>query len=612
MSSAAQVFEALAAASGALAYRTDEHGRVLEMGPPELAGGFETWVGHGWREQVHPQDLDRVTQAFDLARVSGRLSEISYRALRSAAYRWVSVRATPVVAGDGRLQWVGLLTDIHETVSAKEELRRSEAAYRALAEASSCHVWRAAPGAGYRAGSDGDRKSSGLGLVHPEDRAKTLESWGAISASGLPGDLRFRARTASGAYRLHQTRCVPIRDDQGEVVEWVGAVSDIHDAEAALEALRKAERLKAIGPLTAGLAHDFNNLLMVITSGSEAIVDGLEASHPLRARAALALHAAERGAELVDGLLSFSGQQQLRPCAVDLEAFLQRLEPLVRRALGEDVEVRVVRHGPAGACMADPTQLETALLNLSLNAREAMPRGGPLTIETELVAFSEEAAAHLGLRPGDYVMLSVSDEGCGMSPEMLEIAVEPFFTTKEAGGGSGLGLSMVHGFVDQSEGHLAISSTEGVGTRVRIHLPRAALEAAAAKPAAPRAAELALRVLLVEDDDLVREQLQRQLVQMGCEVTSVGAGPEALAVAQQGQPFELLMTDIIMPGGMNGFEVADRIQRLRPGLPVLFTSGYSDERIRSAGRRANARVLRKPYRRAALAQALAEAVAGAA
>jgi PAS domain S-box-containing protein len=604
MTDASQLFDALVRSSGAIVCRSDEHGRLLAMGPPELAGGYEDWLGHGWRRQVHPDDLDRVTQAWDAARLTGVLAEFSYRARRNGEHRWVSLRATPAAGPQGRVNWVALLNDIHETVTAKDELKRSEAAYRAVVEAASCHVWRAEPPV--RA-QDGDAR--GLGFIHPDDREAAWEGWLAIKASGQPGELRFRSRIRSGEHRRCLTRCVPIRGEEGEVLEWVGAVTDVQDAELAQESLRKAERLKAVGRLTAGVAHDFNNLLMVITSGAEAIVDGLEAAHPLRAQAALALHAAARGAELVNGLLSFSRQQPLRPRAVALDGLVERLKSLIQRTLGEDIEIRVGRQA-ADACLADPSQLEAALLNLCLNARDAMPRGGRVTIETDLVAFSDEAAPHLGLQSGDYVVLSVSDEGCGMSPETLEQAVEPFFTTKEAGRGSGLGLSMVHGFVAQSGGHLAISSAEGAGACVRIYLPRAVAETAAVEPVLPEASSPAVRVLLVEDDDLVRAQLTRQLTQMGCEVTPVAAGPAAVAAAEGEAAFELLMTDIIMPGGMNGFQVAEQIQRLRPDLPVLFTSGSSDERIRSAGRRANVSVLRKPYRRAALARALAEAVAG--
>jgi PAS domain S-box-containing protein len=491
---AEQLFDALALASGALVWRTDAHGRILALAPAERAMGFEGWLGFGWRDGVHPDDLERVTQAWDRARLLGELSEITCRALRDGEHRWITVRGVPAPANDERTHWVGLLTDIHETVIAKQ-------------------------------------------------------------------------------------------------------------------ALQKAERLKAIGRLTAGVAHDFNNLLTVIAAGAEALVDGLEASHPLRAHAALTLHAAGRGAELVSGLLAFSRQQPLRPRPVDLEALLTRMAPLVQRTLGEDVEVHVAGALAGLGCRADPALLETALLNLCFNARDAMPAGGRVTLEVEAVEVSDAAAPHLGLKPGPHVALTVSDEGCGMSPETLEQAIEPFFTTKEAGRGSGLGLSMVYGFVSQSDGRLEIASTEGVGTRVRLYLPRATVVAAEPEPRIAPPDALAIRVLLVEDDALVREQLSRQLLRMGCEVTPVSAGPQALAAVRAGAPFDLLMTDIIMPGGLNGFEVAEEVQRLRPGTPVLFTSGYSDERLRSAGRRANARILQKPYRRAALARALAEAVA---
>jgi CheY-like chemotaxis protein len=246
------------------------------------------------------------------------------------------------------------------------------------------------------------------------------------------------------------------------------------------------------------------------------------------------------------------------------------------------------------------------MLNLCINGRDAMAAGGALGLESGLVSFTEEAAAHFGLKPGPYVMLAVSDTGAGMSPETIRRAVEPFFTTKAVGRGTGLGLSMVYGFVRQSGGHFTISSTEGAGTTVRLYLPEVeAPEAAARDAAEPAAGAAPSRILLVEDDRLVREQVARQLRALGHRVTAAADGHAALKALAGDETFALLMTDVVMPGGLNGRQLADHARLLRPALPVLFTSGYTDDAIVREGRiGAHSAFLAKPYRRAQLAAAL--------
>jgi PAS domain S-box-containing protein len=608
------LFQGLVRTTGAVVWRADANGQVAEMAPPDRAVGYEAWLGDGWRGAIHADDLDAVRRACALARRTGELAGVTFRGRRGGEYRWLTARGAATGSPGGVLQWIGVLEDVHEAVTAKLDLKRSEAAYRALVEASSSLVWRTTPEGkmtdvqGWTGGQEVVVPDL-IDLIHPQDLAVIQRRWRTeIIAAGRPDELRFRVRTPAGDYRRCVSRCVPIRDEAGELLEWIGSVHDVHDAEVAREALERAERLKAVGRLTAGVAHDFNNLLTVITGGVEAVIEGLAPDDELRSQAELALHAAERGAELVSGLLSFSRKQPLRPRPLDPEALLFKLEPMIRRTLGEEIDVRIRRRDAVCACTVDPAQLETALLNLCINARDAMPDGGRVTLEIETATFSDEAAPHLDMRPGAYVVLSVQDEGCGMSPETLLHAIEPFFTTKAAGKGSGMGLSMVHGFVEQSGGRLSISSTPGAGTCVRLYLPRAAGRPEEAPAPRPAQASPHGRILLVEDDDLVRDQLVRQLGQMGCQVTAARTGPEALAAVIGGTPFDLLMTDLIMPGGMNGFEVAEQIRQVRPDLKVLYTSGYSDERVLSAKASSGARFLQKPYRREALARAVSEAL----
>ena len=609
-----RLFNGLAAASGTVVWLADEDGFCEALEPAELTLGLEAWRGRGWHEAIHPDDLERFTEAWRSALTQRTFAEITYRALRADAYRWFRVRGMLVPGRDGaRDYWVGLLTDVDIDERGREALVRSEQAYRSLVKETSSLVWRwtpegthvEGPGWAFPPHYDGD---AWLEWIHPDDRVRAHQEWSRALASATPWRAEFRARTETGEHRWCVARGIPLRNPAGLVTEWVGNLTDVHDERLAHEALQRKDKLEAVGRLTAGVAHDFNNLLTVITAGAEAIMDGLPGGHALRSEAELTLHAAERGADLVNRLLTVARQQPLRPRAVDAGQMLDALARLVRRTLGEDLELRVTHAGGPLFCLADPAQLESAMLNLCINARDAMRGGGALGLESGLVSFTEEAAAHFGLRPGPYVMLAVSDTGAGMSPETIRRAGEPFFTTKAVGRGSGLGLSMVYGFVRQSGGHFTISSTEGAGTTVRLYLPEAeAPEAAAAAPdvAEPARPAAPSHILLVEDDGLVRDQVARQLRALGHRVTAAADGRAALEALGGEETFALLMTDVVMPGGLNGRQLADQARLLRPALPVLFTSGYTDDAIVREGRSgAYAAFLAKPYRRAQLAAAL--------
>ncbi|MCW5774693.1 MAG: response regulator, partial [Rhodospirillaceae bacterium] len=368
--------------------------------------------------------------------------------------------------------------------------------------------------------------------------------------------------------------------------------------------LRQAQKMEAIGQLTGGIAHDFNNLLTVILGNAEMLAESLGSNARLRGLAAMTVKAAERGAELTNRLLAFSRRQALDPKATDIDRLIAAMDGLLRRALGEQIEIELVRGGGLWKALVDPGQLESALLNLCINARDAMPSGGRLTIETANVHLDAAyAATQAELEPGQYVMVAVSDTGTGMDGATLERAVEPFFTTKDVGKGSGLGLSMVYGFVKQSKGHLRLYSESGHGTTVKLYLPRAdAGEDAAEAPSEAATVPGTGRILLVEDNDLVRENAAAMLSGLGYVVVAVRNGPEALATLQSDSGFDLLFTDVVMPGGMNGRELADRATHLWPGLPVLFTSGYTENAIVHHGRLdRGVNLIQKPYRRQELA-----------
>ena len=387
------------------------------------------------------------------------------------------------------------------------------------------------------------------------------------------------------------------------------------------ERLRRAQRLEAVGQLTGGVAHDFNNLLTVVLGNAELLVELNQANPQQRKLAEMISAAAQRGAELTQRLLAFARKQALVPKVVALNPLVAGMDPLLRRTLGEHIEIELIRAAGLWPTLVDPGQLENALLNLCLNARDAMPGGGRLTLETANARLDADyAAAHIDVEPGPYVMLAVSDTGSGIAPEHLKRVFEPFFTTKATGKGTGLGLSMVYGFVKQSAGHVAIYSEVGQGTTVRLYLPRARDEDAGADGAVTGGdpGELASAmllggsgtILLVEDDTAVRAYALSQLQGFGYTVIEAADGPSALAILQQRGDIDLLFTDIVMPGGMNGRALADAARQLYPGLRVLYTSGYTENAIVHHGRLdEGARLLGKPYRRSELHRAVRAALA---
>jgi PAS domain S-box-containing protein len=368
------------------------------------------------------------------------------------------------------------------------------------------------------------------------------------------------------------------------------------------EQLAHSQRLDAVGQLTGGIAHDFNNLLTIIsgslqllelelTPGQHADADALIAS---------ALRSVTRGAELTTKLLAFARRQRLTPAPVDPVALLRDLETMLRRTLGESIQLRVQLPGSLPAALADATQLDTALVNLSLNARDAMPRGGEITLSVreQAVADGED-----GLAAGRYVVFAVEDTGHGMGPETLARAVDPFFTTKEGGRGSGLGLSMVYGFARQSGGGLRIDSRLGYGTRVELFLPvsREAATAAAANVPAARQGE-GRTVLVVEDEPDVRAIAEAFLRSLGFATRAVGDAAQALALLREGAVVDLLFSDVMLGEGMDGYALAHAARALRPQLPVLLASGYNETAARSG--ELPFELLRKPYRREQLAEAV--------
>jgi signal transduction histidine kinase/FixJ family two-component response regulator len=376
--------------------------------------------------------------------------------------------------------------------------------------------------------------------------------------------------------------------------------------------LRQAQKMEAVGQLTGGIAHDLNNILTVITGTIEILAEAVADQPQLLVVTKMIDEAAARGADLTQRLLAFARKQPLQPLEVDVNALVIEATNLLRPTLGEHVEVKIMLAGDTVHALIDPSQLTNAILNLALNARDAMGDRGQLVIETSNVVLDDNyASVNSDVAAGNYVMIAVTDSGHGIPANILQNVFEPFFTTKEVGKGSGLGLSMVYGFVKQSNGHIKIYSEKDHGTTVRIYLPRAA---GAALPAAELESTAAIEggnetILIVEDDHLVRTFVVGQIRSLGYVTLSAVNADEALVILNSAPTIDLLFTDMIMPGSMNGRQLADEALRRRPTLKVLFTSGYTENTVIHYGRLdAGVLLLAKPYRRADLARMIRSAL----
>jgi signal transduction histidine kinase/HAMP domain-containing protein len=371
------------------------------------------------------------------------------------------------------------------------------------------------------------------------------------------------------------------------------------------EQLHQSQKMEAVGQLTGGIAHDFNNLLAVVIGNLERIKDYAGTNNTIRRLAETAQRAADRGASLTAQLLTFSRRQKLEPKVVHVDQLIREFQDIIRRAVGRNCDLEIALDEPLWPCHVDPAQLQTALLNLAINGRDAMPAGGLLKIKGRNVILHEANAGEFA--PGPYVSLSVSDSGSGMTPEIIERAFEPFFTTKEVGQGTGLGLSMVYGFVHQSGGHVAIKSAVGAGTTVTLHLPRAPQTSDADQTPTKIQGVPAnsARILVVDDDEELLEVMSATLGGFGHHVLCARSGHDAIAVLETDKPIDLLFSDVVMPNGINGIELAREAKRLRPGIKVLLTSGNSAEALARYGALDEFPIVSKPVARADLARRLA-------
>jgi len=545
-----------------------------------------------------------------------------------------------------------LMREVAERVRAATERLRAEGArraseeqFRVFAEAVPNQIWAARPDGylywfnqqvyAYNGLAPGELDGVEVwgGLLHPDDVTLAAERWSTSLATGAPYSVEFRVRAADGEYRWFLVRAEPVRGDDGTILRWVGTNTDIDDSRRqtaqlaqwnetleeqvaertrelmqAEEALRQSQKMEAVGQLTGGIAHDFNNLLTGITGSLELL--GIRIAqgrlNDVERYSLAAQGAAKRAAALTHRLLAFSRRQTLDPKPTDVNRLVGGIEDMVRRTVGPEVEVEVVASVGLWATLVDPHQLENALLNLCINARDAMPGGGRLTIETANRWIDARTARERELDAGQYVSLCVSDTGTGMTPEVIAKAFDPFFTTKPLGLGTGLGLSMIYGFARQSGGHVRIYSEVGQGTNVCIYLPRHFGEAedtetVAGHAEAPRA-NAGETVLVVDDEPTVRMLVMEVLEELGYAAIEAADGASGLKLLQSDIRIDLLVTDVGLPGGMNGRQMADAARIGRPDLKILFITGYAENAVVGNGHLdPGMHVMTKPFAMEALA-----------
>jgi PAS domain S-box-containing protein len=554
-----------------------------------------------------------------------------------------------------------LVFDIDERMRHSEAIERSNDRFRAAMDAVHGVLWTNSPDGRMMGTQPGwatmtgqtPHQYQGFGwasAVHPDDAAETIVAWNRAITSKSLFVHEHRIRRQDGAWRTYAIRALPITDPDGEVVEWVGVHTDITEQRAAEQALRdqanvlagqvshreraeaqlrqlneslearvsreiderrqaeralaQAQKMETIGKLTGGIAHDFNNLLQVVSGNLQLLGKDVAGNPRAEQRVANAMAGVSRGSKLASQLLAFGRRQALEPKVVNVTRFVQGMDDMLRRAIGEGVEIETIVGGGLWNTFVDPAQIENALLNLAINARDAMDAQGKLTIELANAHLDcEYARTHDEVAPGQYVMLAVSDTGCGMSPDIIQKVFEPFFSTKSEGKGSGLGLSMVYGFVKQSGGHVKIYSEVGLGTTIKLYLPRAmdAEDVAVTVDTGPITGGTET-VLVVEDDAEVRATVVELLSDLGYRVLKAVDAQSALHVIESGVPIDMLFTDVVMPGTLKSPELARKARERLPDIAILFTSGYTENSIVHGGRLdKGVELLSKPYTREALA-----------
>jgi len=577
-------------------------------------------LGFGWTRLLHPDDIEHARQVWQRAMITTSAYTLEYRLRRAdGAYRWWLVRGVAQEDEPGNIvKWIGTCTDIHEIKESQARLDEQAALLDKARDAIfvldldySIRYWNRSAEQLYGWTSEEAMGRSVEDLLYRDTR-QLREAMAATLAGGeWLGELVQYTR--EGKAIIVESRRSLVRDAQNNPKSILVINTDITRRRAIEEQLQQSQKLDAVGKLTGGVAHDFNNILMVIIANVDAVLEEEKLAAELKSRIERIGGAAERATQLTSQLLAFSRKQTLRPRKVMLNDLVVATGALLRRTLGAHIEIESLLADDLWPVNTDRGQVEAALINLCINARDAMPDGGRLLIETGNVVLDDDyVVQHPDATAGDHVLLSVTDTGSGMSPEVLAKVFEPFFTTKGPGKGTGLGLSMVYGFMKQSKGHVAIYSEVGHGTSVKLYLPRsdpsAAAEAAMPDASMPSGTE---RILVVEDEEQVRSIVAHQLTSLGYKVTAAANGSEGLDALRGGPSFDLLLTDVVMPGPINGKALADEATRLSPALRVLFISGYSEDAVSTLGvLNPGVVLLNKPFRKIDLAQAVRRVLDG--
>ena len=603
----------------------DSRGFLVQVSPScEAILGYrpDEMIGRSGEHFMHPDDIEtsraemRAARRGERPRISD--TRVFHKDGRTVPLSWLGTWSEPVK----RFFFVG--RDMTDTLRTQQTLRESEQLARGIIETaldafvqmdeSGCITdWN-----GQAEKIFGWPRSEAIGkrlvelIVPQQHRAAHLAGLEHFLFTGegriLGRRLEIEALRRDGEEIKVELSITELKRRDGIVFN--GFIRDLTDKLATEDRIRHTEKMEAVGQLTGGIAHDFNNILTVITGTIEILAEAVEDQPQLASITRMIDDAASRGAELTQHLLAFARKQPLQPREIDVNTLIIDTAKLLRPTIGEQIEIESVFEDDVCAATVDPGQLTTALLNLALNARDAMPNGGKLILETGSVVLDDTyARSNEDVRPGRYALVAVSDTGIGISPDILDKVFDPFFTSKGPGKGTGLGLSMVYGFVKQSAGHIKIYSEQGHGTTIKMYLPPGTGAAVNVEPVAPAMQGGHETILVVEDDKLVRDYVLTQLHSLGYVTLDAANAAEALALVEAGRPFDLLFTDIIMPGAMNGRQLADEIERRRPGAKVLYTSGYTENAIIHHGRLdTGVLLLAKPYRKSDLASMIRKAL----
>jgi PAS domain S-box-containing protein len=628
--------------------RSARHDEIFGYPAPLDDWSFERFMTH-----VAAPDRALVAAGFRAAIDHGEDWDVECRMIRAdGTDGWLKICAKPHRGpGGGINRLLGTVADISERKRAEQAVTETAAKFETFAQTLPSMVWTSLPDGSidwfnarvpqYCGISDAEMKPDGWAPVHPDDVTAAGKGWQEALRSGKAYATEYRIRRHDGMYRWHLTRAVPIRGADGEITLWIGTSADIHDQKSAEQALaelnatleqqvrdrtaelmaaeaslRQSQKMEAVGQLTGGLAHDFNNLLTGI-SGSLELLDRRLAQGrigDLDRYLRTAQGAAKRAAAVTHRLLAFSRRQTLDPKPTDINRLISDIDELIRRTMGPAITVTISRTPELWGVLVDPNQLENALLNLCINARDAMPDGGDLLIETGNATLGAADAGQLEVEAGDYLALSVTDTGGGMTPEVIARAFDPFFTTKPLGEGTGLGLSMVYGFARQSGGQVRITSEPGNGAQVSIYLPRFRGEPGAAP--APADAETVQpgggeTVLLVDDEATVRMLVREVLDERGYQILEAEDGNSGLEILRSSRRIDLLITDVGLPGGLNGRQLADAAILLRPELKILFITGYAENAVIGKARLTpGMHVMIKPFSLEILGRRIREIISG--